>query len=51
MILEEVYDWIAGGYYTGKAIVHEILCAGLWWPTLHRDTNEYSHTCDVFERV
>jgi len=24
---------------------------GLWWPTVSKDTKEYFHTCDVFQRV
>jgi hypothetical protein len=37
MILIEVHKGIAGGHYAGKAIVLNILCAGIWWPTLHKD--------------
>jgi len=31
--------------------VQNILCAGLWWPTLHKDAKEYCQACDVFQRV
>jgi hypothetical protein len=29
----------------------KILCAGLWWPALHKDVNEYSQACDICQRV
>jgi hypothetical protein len=28
-----------------------ILCAGIWWPTLHKDAKEYFQSCDVCQRV
>jgi hypothetical protein len=49
--LEEVRDGIAGGHYAGKATTQNILCVGLWWPTLHKDAKEYCQTCDVCQRV
>jgi hypothetical protein len=26
-------------------------CAGLWWPTVHKDSKEYCQKCDVCQRV
>jgi hypothetical protein len=40
MMLSEVHEGIAGGHYTGRTIAHKILCAGLWWPALHKDAKE-----------
>jgi hypothetical protein len=31
--------------------IKDLMCIGLWWPTLHRDAKEYSQTCDVCQRV
>jgi hypothetical protein len=50
-ILAEMHDIIEGGYYVGKSTMQKILCAGLWWNTLHMDTKEYYQTCDVCQRV
>jgi hypothetical protein len=41
VILEEVHEGIVGGYYAGRATTQNILCAGLWWPMLHKDVKEY----------
>jgi hypothetical protein len=51
IILEEAHDGIVGGNYAGKSTAQNILHAGLWWPTLHRDAKEYYQTCDVCQRV
>jgi hypothetical protein len=49
MILSKAHEGIAGGNYTSKETVQNILCAGLWWPTLHKDAKEYCQACDVCE--
>jgi len=38
MILVESYDGVAGGNYEGKVTMKNILCARIWWPTLHKET-------------
>jgi hypothetical protein len=40
MILSESHAGVVGGHYAGKTINHNILHAGLWWPTLHKDAKE-----------
>ena len=35
----------------GKSTARKILHAGLWWPTLHKDTKEYAKSYDVCQRV
>lgn len=47
-ILVEAHGGVAGGHYTGKSTMQNILRAGLWWPTLHKDSNDYCSACDVF---
>jgi hypothetical protein len=51
VILEEVHDGIVGGHYAGRETAQNILCAGIWWPTLHKDVKEYCQSCDVCQRV
>jgi hypothetical protein len=51
IILEEEHDGIVGGYYTLKSTTHKILCARIWWPTLHKDAKEYFHSCNICKRV
>jgi hypothetical protein len=42
---------MAGGNYAGKATAQKVLCAVLWWPTIHRDSKEYCQRCDLCQRV
>lgn len=51
MILIEAHGGVAGGYYARKATMHNILRAGLWWPTLHKDMKEYFKACDMCQRI
>ena len=37
VILNEAHVSVAGVHYVEKAIVKNILQAGLWWPTMHAD--------------
>ena len=39
------------GHYARRATVQKILCAGLWWPTLHQDSKAYYKVCDVCQRT
>jgi hypothetical protein len=41
LILAEAHEGIVGGHYAGKETTQKVLRAGLWWPTLHKDANEY----------
>jgi hypothetical protein len=50
-VLLEYHEGIVGGHYVGKDTVHKVLCARLWWPTVHKDANEYFQNCDVCRRV
>ena len=34
-----------------KQTTQKILCAGLWWPTLHKDLKVYCRACDACQRT
>jgi transposase InsO family protein len=51
IILTYVHERIVGRHYAGKDIAQKILCAGLWWPTIHKDAKEYCHNFDVYQMV
>lgn len=50
-ILAEAHGGDTGGHSTGKATSQKILHAGLWWPTLHKDSKEYCRACDACQRM
>jgi hypothetical protein len=47
IILVEAHEGIARGHYAGKDTAQKVLHAGLWWPIVHKDANEYCQKCDV----
>jgi len=51
MILAKAHEGISRGNYIGKSIMQKVLHKGLWWPTLHKDSEEYFQRYDVFQRV
>jgi hypothetical protein len=50
-ILVKSHEGIIEGNYAGIATMQNVLRAGLWWPTIHRDSKEYCQQCDVYQRV
>ena len=50
-IIREAHSYTAGGHFVGKPTAQKILAAGLWWPTLHRDTKEFCRCYDISQRV
>jgi hypothetical protein len=51
IILEEAHEGIARIHYAGKSTTQKVLCAILWWPTVHKDSKEHCQKCDVCQRV
>eukprot|EP00253_Pinus_taeda_P018158 PITA_18158 len=49
-ILAKAHGWVAGGHYAGRATAQKILCARLWWPTLHQDSKANCQACNVCQR-
>jgi hypothetical protein len=50
-ILAESHEGIAGGNFVRKSTTHKVLHTGLWWSTIHKDSKDYCHKCDVCPRV
>ena len=51
LILNKSHAGVAGGQYAGKAMMHNILQAWLWWPTMYTDAQDYCHSCYVCQRT
>ena len=50
-IIKEAHSSATGGHFVGKLTAQKILAAGLWWPTLYKDTKEFCRCCDICQRV
>lgn len=51
IILIEAHEGAIGGHYAGKSTAQNILRAGLWWLTLHKDAKEYCRAYYVGQRI
>lgn len=50
-VLKEGHDGLAGGHMGPNATTRKVLLAGLWWPTLHTDAQEWVIGCDTCQRA
>lgn len=50
-ILVEAHRGATGRHYAGKVTTQKILHAGLWWPTMHKDSKAYCRACDTCQRT
>lgn len=50
-VLKEMCDDPVGGHDGGETIVHKILRAGYYWPTMFRDFHAYAWKCKVCQIV
>ena len=51
MILIEAHASVAGGHYSKKMTMRNILQEGLSWSTMHVDNKDYCHNCDICQRT
>lgn len=50
-ILVEAHGRVMGGHYAGKETAQKILCTGLWWPILHKDSKVYCREFDACQSI
>jgi hypothetical protein len=50
-ILHAFHDEPCGGHYAAKRTTYKILQDGYYWPTLHRDAQQYTSHCDECQRM
>ena len=49
-VLFHAHSCLPGGHISAEVTTKAIMRAGLWWPTLFRDANEYVRRCDECQR-
>ena len=49
-VLFHAHSCLPGVHFSAKVTAKAIIRAGLWWPTLFRDANEYVKKCDECQR-
>ncbi|KAH7434989.1 hypothetical protein KP509_06G043800 [Ceratopteris richardii] len=49
-VLHFAHEGTGGGHLPGHIMSQRILDAGLWWPTLFKDADEWGKACDICQR-
>ena len=45
-VMKEVHEGICGNYSGARSLVHKLIRAGYYWPTMLKDTQSYVKACD-----
>ena len=49
-VLREVHEGACGNHSGARALVHKVICAGYYWPTIQTDAKAYVKVCDQCQR-
>ena len=49
-IMREVYEGICGNHSGAQSLVHKLIRAGYYWPTMQKDVQDYVIACDKCQR-
>ena len=49
-VMREVHEGICGNHLGSRSLVHKLVRAGYYWPTMQKDAEVYVKTCDKCQR-
>ena len=49
-VLREVHEGACGNHFGVRSLVHKVICAGYYWPTVQVDAKAYVKVCDQCQR-
>ena len=49
-VMREVHEGICGNHSGARSLVHKLIRAGYYWPTMLKDAQAYVKTCDKCQR-
>ncbi|XP_075670199.1 uncharacterized protein LOC142639961 [Castanea sativa] len=49
-IIREVHEGICGNHSESRSLVHKLVQAGYYWPTMQKDADAYVRACDKCQR-
>ena len=49
-VIREVHEEICGNHSGSRSLVHKLVRAGYYWPTMQKDAETYVKTCDKCQR-
>ena len=49
-VMKEVHEGICGNHSGSRSLVHKLVRAGYYWPTMQKDAEAYVRACDKCQR-
>ena len=49
-VMREVHEGICGNHSRSRSLVHKLVRAGYYWPTMQKDAKVYVKICDKRQR-
>ena len=49
-VMREVHEGICGNHSGAQSLVHKLIRAGYYWPTMMKDAQAYVNACDRYQR-
>ena len=49
-VMREVHEGICGNHSGARSLVHKLIRAGYYWPTMLKDVQAYVNACDKCQR-
>ena len=49
-VLREVHERACGNHSGARSLIHKVVCAGYYWPTIQADAKAYVKVCDQCQR-
>ena len=49
-VMREVHEGICGNHSRSRSLVHKLIQAGYYWPTMQKDTQTYIKACEKCQR-
>ena len=49
-VLQEVHEGACGNHSGARSLIHKVVRAGYYWPTVQADTKAYVKVCDQCQR-
>ena len=50
-VMREVHKGVCGNHSRSRSLVHKLIRAGYYWPTMQKDVIAYVKTCDKCQRL
>jgi len=49
-VMREVHEGICGNHSGSRSLMHKLVRAGYYWPTMQKDAEAYAKICDKWQR-